>query len=211
LRHYWRVSGVDQPRAIACDSDARPERMRPAREILHRHGAAGDLHASMAARLVAEGLLPVLDVGCGEGELQRHLSYGAWVGVDASRRWRRERQEALSWLKPTLCPPRPGRSAPPHCCTSDITSAIPPVHWPRPGEWCGGRPCRGRGRGTEPASPELAFALPDGALTFDADIGPGLMADHFGLVESRGVGRAAAQLCLTAAVRQRRREPDREG
>jgi len=111
--------------------------MRLAREILHRHEAAGDLHASMAARLVAEGLLPVLDVGCGEGELQRHLSYGAWVGVDASRRWRRERQEALSWLKPTLRPPRPGRSAPPHCCTSDTTSAIPPVHWPRPGEWCG--------------------------------------------------------------------------
>lgn len=42
------------------------------------------VHAPGAARLVSEGLCPVLDVGCGEGELQRHLPDGAWVGVDAS-------------------------------------------------------------------------------------------------------------------------------
>jgi ubiquinone/menaquinone biosynthesis C-methylase UbiE len=38
----------------------------------------------VAERLITEGLLPVLDVGCGEGELARHLPEGCWVGVDSS-------------------------------------------------------------------------------------------------------------------------------
>src|SRR5918997_4141653 len=84
LRHTCFVSGRDEPRAVSCDYDARPERMRLAREILRRHAASRDVHASVAARLVTEGMLPVLDVGCGEGELQRHLPDGAWVGVDSS-------------------------------------------------------------------------------------------------------------------------------
>jgi ubiquinone/menaquinone biosynthesis C-methylase UbiE len=33
---------------------------------------------------VVEGLTPVLDVGCVEGELATHLPEGGWVGVDAS-------------------------------------------------------------------------------------------------------------------------------
>jgi SAM-dependent methyltransferase len=36
-------------------------------------------------RFVAEGLARVLDVGCGEGELARYLSDGAWVGLDNSQ------------------------------------------------------------------------------------------------------------------------------
>jgi len=58
--------------------------MRLAREILRRHGEGADLHPGVAERFVAEGTLPVLDVGCGEGELHRHLPRGAWAGVDAS-------------------------------------------------------------------------------------------------------------------------------
>jgi ubiquinone/menaquinone biosynthesis C-methylase UbiE len=33
---------------------------------------------------VVEGLTPVLDVGCVEGELATHLPEGGWVGVNAS-------------------------------------------------------------------------------------------------------------------------------
>ena len=74
------MSGEPRP----CDYDARPERFRLARAVLRRHGSAADVHARVAQRLRAEAALPVLDVGCGEGELARHLPAGAWVGVDAS-------------------------------------------------------------------------------------------------------------------------------
>jgi ubiquinone/menaquinone biosynthesis C-methylase UbiE len=42
------------------------------------------VHARVAQRLLDEHARPVLDVGCGEGELARHLPPGEWVGVDAS-------------------------------------------------------------------------------------------------------------------------------
>lgn len=42
------------------------------------------MHERVARRLLDERLTPVLDVGCGEGELARHLPAGAWVGLDSS-------------------------------------------------------------------------------------------------------------------------------
>jgi ubiquinone/menaquinone biosynthesis C-methylase UbiE len=44
------------------------------------------VHGLVARRLLDERATPVLDVGCGEGELARHLPPGAWAGVDSSRR-----------------------------------------------------------------------------------------------------------------------------
>jgi SAM-dependent methyltransferase len=73
---------MSEPRA--CDYDARPERFRLARAVQRRHSQAADVHGRVAERLVAEAATPVLDVGCGEGELARHLPAGAWVGVDSS-------------------------------------------------------------------------------------------------------------------------------
>jgi SAM-dependent methyltransferase len=49
-----------------------------------RHGLAPDVHERVARRLLAEGATPVLDIGCGEGELARHLPDGAGVGLDSS-------------------------------------------------------------------------------------------------------------------------------
>jgi SAM-dependent methyltransferase len=72
------------PRAVPSDYDRDPERFRLARSVLRRHAPGADVHQWVAERLITEGLLPVLDVGCGEGELARHLPEGGWVGVDSS-------------------------------------------------------------------------------------------------------------------------------
>ncbi len=73
-------------RAVPLDYESRPERFRTARSVLRRHGLVADVHGRVAWRLRGEELTPVLDVGCGEGELARHLPAGAWVGVDSSLR-----------------------------------------------------------------------------------------------------------------------------
>src|SRR5436190_10349556 len=46
---------------------------------------AADVHHPAAERIVADDLKPVLDVGCGDGELRRNLPNGwPWIGVDRS-------------------------------------------------------------------------------------------------------------------------------
>jgi SAM-dependent methyltransferase len=67
------------------DHDANPMRFLTARRIADSYGLAGDVHATVAERLRAAGLLPVLDVGCGDGALRRALgSETRWLGVDRS-------------------------------------------------------------------------------------------------------------------------------
>jgi SAM-dependent methyltransferase len=81
------MRAVDSRRSrkpIAPDYDRDPERFRLARSVVRRHGLADDIHERVARRLLRERLTPVLDVGCGEGELARHLPRGHWVGLDAS-------------------------------------------------------------------------------------------------------------------------------
>jgi SAM-dependent methyltransferase len=61
--------------------------LRMATDLLNtgsREVPAPSVHERVAERVVAEGLTPVLDVGCGDGQLARYLPAGAWVGVDSS-------------------------------------------------------------------------------------------------------------------------------
>jgi len=46
--------------------------------------AGGDVHPAIARRFVVEGLTPVLDVGGGKGALAQELEHGGWIGLDGS-------------------------------------------------------------------------------------------------------------------------------
>lgn len=167
------------PEALPPDYDERPERFRTARSVQRRHAAAADIHADVANRFLAEGLTPVLDVGCGEGELARHLPEGAWVGVDSS---------------PTMLAEAPGpvveadATALPYPDASFGSLALLYVlyHLPDPARALAEahRVLRPGGLVAVAApnrrdSPELAHALPGGPLTFDAEVAPELVGERF--------------------------------
>jgi SAM-dependent methyltransferase len=73
-------------RALPFDYDDNPERFRTGRRVVLQHSPSGDVHEPIAARLVGEGLSPILDIGCGDGALGRPLlEAGArWIGLDRS-------------------------------------------------------------------------------------------------------------------------------
>lgn len=73
-------------RALPLDYDHDPDRFRTGRDTALRYGVSTDVHEPIAARLIAEGLRPVLDVGCGDGALGRPLLRAgvAWIGLDLS-------------------------------------------------------------------------------------------------------------------------------
>lgn len=73
---------MSRPPALSCDYDTNPERWirRPAEAR-----AAVDVHEGVAARIVAEGLSPVIDVGSGHGRLGDLLGSGVhYLGIDLS-------------------------------------------------------------------------------------------------------------------------------
>jgi SAM-dependent methyltransferase len=166
-------------RAVRPDYDKRPERFLLARSILARHATQADVHRRVAARLVAEGVLPVLDVGCGDGELARHLPERGWVGLDRSetmlarapRPAVRGDASALPFDDATFASiailyvlyhlAEPERAlAEAHRVLHD--GGLIAVAVPSPDD-----------------SPELAHALPRAPLTFDAELAPGMIADRF--------------------------------
>ena len=178
-----RMSDRRRARPVPVDYDSHPGRFQLARDVLSRHGAAADVHAAVAERFVAEGLLPVLDVGCGAGELARHLPAGAWTGIDTSPTMVASAPAGARLGRADSLPFAEGSFA-------GVALLYVLYHLEEPAIALNEARRVGRRGGLVAAaapsrhdSPELAFALPDRSLTFDAEIAPELMADHLDAVE----------------------------
>ncbi len=188
-------------RPVPSDYDRDPERFRLARAVLRRHAVAADVHEAVARRLLAERLTPVLDVGCGEGELARHLPDGAWTGVDSSREMLARAPEPAFRAEATELPF-------PDASFGSVALLYVLYHLPDP------RPARAEARRvlrhgglvavaapSRDDSPELAHALPDERLTFDAELAPALLEELFADVEVEVWDAALLELPSRSAVR----------
>ena len=148
-----------------------------------RHARAADVHARVAERLIAEDATPVLDVGCGEGELARHLTPGAWVGLDSSPAMlERAPEPTVEGVATEL----------PFADSSFGSVALLYVlyHLPEPIQalaearrvlHAGGLVAVAAPSRND--SPELRDALPPEPLTFDAELAPELLGELFRDVE----------------------------
>ena len=165
------------------DYDTNPERFRLARSVLRRHGLAADIHARVADRLSAEGLTPVLDVGCGEGELARNLPDGAWLGVDSSATMLARAPKPSVLADATSLPVDEGSFG-------SLAMLYVLYHLPEPRLALAeaARVLRPDGMlvvavPSRHDSPELARVLPRTQLTCDAELAPGMVGELFAEVE----------------------------
>jgi SAM-dependent methyltransferase len=70
---------------LPSDYDRDPTRFLTGRQVVDSYGLAGDVHVTVAGRLRASSLQPILDVGCGDGALARALGRDwQWIGLDSS-------------------------------------------------------------------------------------------------------------------------------
>ena len=195
------VPDQSRPRAIPPDYDRDPDRFRLAREVHRVHALAPDVHEQVARRFVDEELTPVLDVGCGEGELARHLPAGGWVGVDASAEMLARAPEPHRQADATALPFPDGSFR-------SVALLYVLYNLPDPALVLGEarRALRSGGLVAVAApsrhdSPELANALPRGPLTFDAELAPELLAEQFVEVEVERWDAVLLELPTRAAVR----------
>ncbi len=170
------------PRAITPDYDRDPDRFRLARSVLRRHALAPDVHEHVARRFVDERLTPVLDVGCGEGELARHLPPGAWVGVDTSAEMRARAPEPHHLAEATALPFPDERFG-------SVALLYVLYHLPDPAAALAESRRVLRPGGSSPSRRPAGTTLPSsptrfpGAATFDAELAPELLAVLFAEAE----------------------------
>jgi ubiquinone/menaquinone biosynthesis C-methylase UbiE len=195
------VPDKSRPKAIPPDYDDAPERFRLARTVLRRHALAPDVHERVARRFMAEGLTPVLDIGCGEGELASHLAAGAWVGVDASAEMLAQAPEPHHRADATAVPF-------PDASFGSLALLYVLYHLPHPALALAEarRVLRSGGLVAVAApsrhdSPELADAFGQVPLTFDAELAPEFLARFFTEVEVEPWDAPLLELPTRATVR----------
>jgi SAM-dependent methyltransferase len=186
---------------VRCDYDRDPGRFRTAREVQRLHGLAPDVHERVALRLLAERATPVLDIGCGEGALARHLPRRAWVGIDSSPEMlgRAPDPSVLGDARELPFPDRSFRSAAllyvlyhlpePELALAEAHRVLRPG-----GLVVVAAPSRDD-------SPELAHALPNRPLTFDAELAPEMLGELFRDLEIEPWDGALLELPSRRAVR----------
>jgi SAM-dependent methyltransferase len=195
------AADVLKARPIPSDYDRDPERFRLARAVQRRHALAADVHASVARRLLDEGLTPVLDVGCGEGQLARHLPGDQWVGLDSSAEMLARAPEPKGMGEATALPFA-------DAAFGSLTLLYVLYHLPLPQVALAEahRVLRPGGLVVVAApsrhdSPELAHALPRARLTFDAELAPRMLAGLFVEVEVERWDAPLLELPTRDAVR----------